>query len=174
MMLQDERSRFMMKVKEVYTQNLQELEKNSLDIADAQQDIEGAGTTDKRENAGRDAAIAKLKDLYEVQRSLTEIKARFEKIEDLDLYNLIFPDRYKKLYPYNSTGFIKPYSTIRVQIGNKEHILYIVAEGLELGDPSIIAADSQFAKLVINLETGDEFTYKIPGGMEHVTILEVY
>lgn len=173
-MLTEKRKEFMEIIRDLYNASVVELQQNSDDIREALQDIDDAGTTDKRENAGRDAAIEKLKELYETQRSLTETLSKFERIEDGELYSIVFPDRYKNLYHYNSTGYIKPYSTIRVNIGNTEHTLFIVAEGLELGNPSIIAADSQFAKLVIDREEGDEFQYRVPGGMEHVTILEVY
>ncbi len=173
-MLVDERKKFIKVIKDLYDSYSQELKENLKDIEETTQEIDNAGTTDKRENAGRDAAISKLKDLFETQRSLTMTLSNFEKIEDRDLFNEVFPTRFKKLYPYNSTGYIKPYSTIRVRIGNTEHILYIIAEGLELGDPTIIAADSRFAKLVIDREAGDEFQYSIPGGVERVTILEVY
>ena len=183
MTLQEERARLYQSL----AAEVQEM-KNSLSECSDKIDIavgtvKDSDTGDARENAGLDIAKDELVGLYREVVRIQAILAKFQEVEELELYQTLFPENIDSIpsrcMRYNHVGKAVLYSTLRVDVkrgnGNvSEMILMLMPAGFNFKTRGCSSVDTPAARLMLNARQGQTIPYTCSTGEKvEYTIKEI-
>lgn len=154
---------------------------NKIDIAVGA--VKESDTGDARENAGLDIAKDELVGLYREIMRIQAILAKFQEVEELELYQILFPENINSIpsrcMKYNHVGKAVLYSTLRVDVkrGNgtvTEMIIMLMPAGFNFKTRGCSSVDTPATRLMLNARPGQKIPYTCPTGEKvEYTIKEI-